>query len=153
MPAGAPCSTCAIAKVSPETAPGGLPAGGGRQTENRLKAITLAIIAVFLLMGCMAYHPEGSLSYGPQNMTGGSALRSLVTGEAAAYDAAMDKRDALLTDAALTDVALPRVSEAPELLMGDSLDSENLDYVLRMYAEYYHKATVQVAEAEATHAP
>ena len=153
MPADAPRSTCAIAKVSPETAPGGLPAGDGRQTENRLKAITLAIIAVFLLMGCMAYHPEGSLSYGPQNMTGGSALRSLVTGEAAAYDAAMDKRDALLTDASLTDVALPRVSEAPELLMGDSLDSENLDYVLRLYAEYYHKATVQVAEAEATHAP
>ena len=67
--------------------------GTGWLTENRLKAATLALVAGMLLVGCLAYHPDGSQSYGPQNMAGGSALRSLITGEASAFDAAMDARD------------------------------------------------------------
>ncbi|HNW85732.1 MAG TPA: hypothetical protein PLP25_02765 [Candidatus Limiplasma sp.] len=122
-------------------------------TENRLKAATLALVAGMLLMGCLAYHPDGSQSYGPQNMAGGSALRSVLSGEAAAFSAAMDARDAELNDPALQDVELIPVEGAPANLMGDALSGDNLDYVLRLYTEYYNKATVSVAETEGRHAP
>jgi len=121
----------------------GAPAGG------RLRAAVLLAVAGMLLVGCVAYHPDGAASYGPQNTAGGSALRSLASGQAAAYDAAMDGRDALLNDPTLTDVVLAPVTDVPVSFMGDALaDGDNLDYVLRLYAEYYHKASVGVAEEE-----
>jgi hypothetical protein len=74
-------------------------AGGGR-----VKAATVLLLAVVLAVGCVAYHPDGAASYGPQNMAGGSALRSVLGGGAAAYDAAMDARDDTLNDPSQTDV-------------------------------------------------
>ena len=46
--------------------------------EEGLKAATLALVAGLLLVGCIAYHPDGAASYGPQNMAGGSALRAVL---------------------------------------------------------------------------
>ena len=120
--------------------------------EKRLKAATLALVACMLVLGCVAYHPDGSLSYGPQNMAGGSALRSIMSGEGAAYDDAMDARDAQLNDPTLTDVTLSPIDGAPASFMGDALDSDNLEYVLNLYADYYDKASVSVAETEEIHA-
>ena len=138
----------AVAQTNPAPDMADRQAKGRRKTENRLKAATLALVAGMLLIGCMAYHPDGSLSYGPQNMAGGSALRSVLNGQAAAYDAAMDARDSTLNDAMLTDVTLTPVSDAPSSFMGDALKSDNLEYVLSLYADYYHKATVRIAETE-----
>ena len=114
--------------------------------EEGLKAATLALVAGLLLVGCIAYHPDGAASYGPQNMAGGSALRAVLDGQAAAYDAAMDARDATLNDSALQDVVLTPVPDAPAVFMGDALHSDNLEYVLNLYADYYDKATVRVAD-------
>ena len=113
-----------------------------------LRTSLLLCLLALLLVGCIAFHPDGAHSYGPQNMAGGSALRSLVTGQAAAYDAAMDARDALMNDPLLTEVELTPVGDSPASFMGDALSGDNLEYVLRLYAEYYHKAAVRVAGQE-----
>ncbi len=115
------------------------------RVEERIKAATLLVVAGMLLAGVVAWHPDGSPSYGPQNTAGGGALRSVVSGEAAAYKQAMDARDAALTDPSLTDVALTPTGGAPKNFMGDALSGDNLEYVLSLYADYYHKATVTVA--------
>ena len=55
----------------------------GTAKKDGLRIGALAVAAVVLIIGCVSYHPEGSMSYGPQNMASGSALRSLLNGEAA----------------------------------------------------------------------
>ena len=114
-------------------------------SEQRLKAVTLLLVAAMLVAGCVAYRPDGAPSYGPQNMAGGSALRSVLSGEAAAFDRAMDERERILNDTTLTDVALQPILQAPASFMGDAVQSDNVDYVLRLYADYYDKATVTIA--------
>jgi len=120
----------------------------GQKFETRLKAATLALAAGMLLLGCMAYHPDRSQSYGPQNMAGGSAFRSIISGEAAQYDKAMDARDEAMNNPILTDVVLTPVEGAPASFMGDALIGDNLDYVISLYADYYNKATVSIAGTE-----
>ncbi len=112
----------------------------------RLAALIAALVV--LAVGCVSYHPEGSLSYGPQNMTSGSALRSLLSGQAARYDAAMDARDSQMNDASISDAELTPVNDVPPVFMGDALTGGNLDYVLNLYAEYYGKQSVRLAEEE-----
>ncbi|MDD3212745.1 MAG: DUF6056 family protein [Eubacteriales bacterium] len=116
--------------------------------HSRLHGMTALVAVVLLAVGCAAYHPEGSASYGPQNMAGGSALRAIVSGQAAAYNRSMDERDAILNDPAVTDVTLTPVANAPALFMGDALDSDNLEYVLNLYADYYGKTSVTGSEGE-----
>ena len=74
--------------------------------------------------------------------------RAVLSGQAANYRAAMDARDAELTDPALTDVTLTPIADAPADFMGDALTSDNLEYVLSLYADYYDKASVQLAPQE-----
>lgn len=107
-----------------------------------------AVVVVLVVVGCVSYHPEGSESYGPQNMASGSALRSILSGEAAEYDAAMDERDAALNDPENTEPVLKPVDTVPDAFMGDALNGEDRDYVLNLYAEYYQKQNVTVAEEE-----
>lgn len=117
----------------------------GYAPEQRLKAAALMLAGIMLAVGCVAYRPDGAPSYGPQNMASGSALRALVSGQAARYDAAMDTREALLSDPALSEVTLVPVTDAPRNFMGDALSGENLEYVLRLYADYYDKVAVHAA--------
>ena len=144
-PLAQPATNEMLSTTQQETVPASL---AMPKLEKRLKAITLALVAAMLLVGSMAYHPNGSQSYGPQNMAGGSALRSVISGEAAAFSNAMRDRDAILQDATIPNVTLTTVSGAPDSLMGDALQGDNLEYVLRLYAEYYDKATVQLAGTE-----
>ena len=130
---------------SPAPVPAGTAAARSFPPEQRLKAATLLLAGIMLLVGCVAYHPDGAASYGPQNMAGGGALRAILNGQAARFDAAMDARDALLNDATLTEVTLTPVTDVPKQFMGDSLTDENLEYVLRLYADYYDKAAVHAA--------
>lgn len=133
--------SASVSSPAPPTGPAKPPA----EHAPPLRTAVLLGLLMLLLAGCIAFHPDGASSYGPQNMAGGSALRSLMNGSAAAYDAAMDTRDLQMNDPMLTDVALAPVGDVPPSFMGDALTGDNLEYVLRLYAEYYHKATVRVA--------
>lgn len=124
-----------------------LPAVSQSKT-NRVRIAALLVAAVLLIVGCVSYHPDGSASYGPQNMAGGSALRSLISGQADDYDTAMDQRDAALNDDSQTAVILTPVTDTPPSFMGDALTSDNLDYVLSLYTEYYNKAVVQLTQGD-----
>jgi hypothetical protein len=42
-------------------------------------------------------------------------------------------------------VTLAPIEGAPANFMGDALAGDNLEYVLRLYAEYYDKASVSLA--------
>ena len=110
----------------------------------RVSGPVLAVAVALLLAGCVAYHPSGSESYGPQNMTGGSAALSLLRGEARQYDREMDARDAAMNDPAQRDVTLTPVSLVPKAFMSCAADSFP-DYVLHLYAEYYDKHSVTLA--------
>ena len=117
-------------------------AGGsaGAPVSGRL----LLIVVVMLAAGCVGYRPEGAQSYGPQNMTGGSAALSLLRGEAGQYHREMSARDAALNDPAQQAVALRPVTVIPGVFMSDALQSSSLEYVLSLYAEYYQKESVTV---------
>lgn len=116
--------------------------------NRRVRLAPVLVAAVLLAVGCAGYRPDGAQSYGPQNMAGGSALRAIATGEAAAYDRAMDARDALLNDPAQLEVTLVPVADTPACLMGDALLGNNVEYMLNLYAEYYHKSSVTLAGGE-----
>ncbi len=114
----------------------------------RARLAPLLVAAVLLVFGCIGWKPDGAESYGPQNMAGGSALRSLTSGQAARYDAAMDARDALLNDRAQTEVTLTPITDVPAVFMSGALAGDMLEYVKSLYAEYYDKAAVTVAGEE-----
>ena len=119
------------------------------QGERKGVRVSIVIGAVVVLMiGMLGYHPHGSDEAGIINLASGSAMRSLLNGEAAAYDKAMSERDAAMNDDSILEPVLQPVQEIPDAFMGDALENENLDYVLRLYTEYYEKQRVTVAEGE-----
>ncbi len=135
-----------FAKSAPSEAPAAPP-----QATAPPRGISLRLLSgvlALLVLGCLSCRPEGAESYGPQNMAGGSAALSLWRGEAQAYDRAMDARDALLNDPAQAAITLVPVAPIPKAFMSDALDSQSLEYVLSLYAEYYGKASVTVADAK-----
>lgn len=113
-----------------------------------LRLGSLLVALVLLAVGCVSYHPPGVESYGPQHMASGSALRSLVSGQAARFDAAMDRRDAEMNDPAQAHVTMRLVEDIPPAFMGEALDSDMQDYVLSLYQEYYAKQSVTMEKGE-----
>lgn len=120
----------------------------GTARKDGLRIGAFAVAVVLLVIGCLAYQPEGSEVAGLTNMASVSALRSLISGEAQAYDEAMDERDAALNDPSQPEVVLKPVENIPDAFMGDALESDNMNYVLELYAEYYEKQRVSVAGEE-----
>ncbi len=120
--------------------------GTSRRDGLRIGAFAAAVL--LLVIGCLSYRPDQETAQGLQNMASFSALRSLLNGEAKAYDEAMNMRDAALNDPNQPEVVLKAVEEIPEAFMGDALESDNIDYVLSLYAEYYEKQRVSVADGE-----
>lgn len=119
--------------------------------DKQHKGVRLGVVlaaAMILLAGFLSYHPNGSNDTGLINLASGSAVRSLITGEAAAYDKAMDERDTSMNDESVTEPVLQPVEDIPDAFMGDALENDNLDYVLRLYTEYYEKQRVTIAEGE-----
>ena len=112
----------------------------------RIKGSVLAAAALLLLWGIVSYRPDGAESYGPQNMTSGSAALSMLRGEAAGYDRQMRERHALLNDAARPEVVLSPATGIPKVFVRDILRGGSREYVCYLYAEYYNKASVTVAE-------
>ena len=123
-----------------------LPAIGGAHKGLRLGV--LAVAMTVLIIGCVGHKPAGSDQTGLENIAGVSALKSLVTGQAQAYDEAMTARDSALRDSEQPEVVLTPVDDIPEAFMGDALESDNLTYVLNLYADYYDKQRVSVAQDE-----
>ena len=120
--------------------------GTARRDGLRIGAFIAAL--VLLIIGCISYQPEGSERTGVANLASGSALRSLLNGEAQAYDEAMSERDAALNDPLQPEVILRPVEIIPEAFMGDALESDNMNYVLSLYQDYYNKQHVSAAEEE-----
>ena len=113
-------------------------------SPERIKGPVLAAAALLLLWGCLSYRPEGAESYGPQNMTAGSAALSLLRGEAADYDRQMRERHGVLNDPAQPDAVLRPAAVIPKVFVRDILHSDSQEYVRHLYAEYYGKASVTV---------
>lgn len=105
----------------------------------------LLCVSCLMLIGCMAYkRPQGSL-YGPQNMAGGSAVLSLLRGEAARYDREMRRREALLNDTSQPDVTLAPLSVVPDVFMKDLLTYDAPYDVKPVLCEYYGKNSITLA--------
>lgn len=118
------------------------------EPSPRVSGPVLAIASVLLVAGCLAYFPQDSEGRGPKNLTGASAALSVLSGEARRYDREMDARDAAMNDPAQREVALIPVSGIPRVFMSDVAQSQELAYVLNLYAEYYDKSSVTLAPKE-----
>lgn len=120
----------------------------GTAKKDGLRIGAFVVAVVLLVIGCVSYHPETAEDYGLQNVAAVGALRSILSGEAAAYDQAMTQRDEALKDPNQPEVILRPVENIPDAFMGDALESDNLDYVKHLYQEYYQKQRVTIAEEE-----
>ena len=116
-------------------------------SRTKIRLCVLAAAAAIFLLGCMGYSTDDGET-GLTNMAGVSALKSLVTGQAQAYDEAMTARDRAMNDSDQPEVALTLVEDIPDAFMGDALESDNIHYVKELYQEYYEKQRVTVAGEE-----
>ena len=101
-----------------------------------------AAAAALLLLGMMSFQRTDGQLPGVQNTLTVSTLRSLVSGQAAAFDEAMTRRDAEMNDTSVRAAQLEPVEDIPEAFMGEVLDTDMKNYVLSLYAEYYQKDSV-----------
>ncbi|MBR6570189.1 MAG: hypothetical protein IKK75_07010 [Clostridia bacterium] len=120
----------------------------GTAKKDGLRIAAFAVALVLLVVACVSFQPEDISRRGMGNMSAVSALRSLITGEAQAYDEAMRQRDAALNDPGQPEVVLEIIPEIPEAFMDDALEGENLDEILRLLTEYYEKQRVSMADGE-----
>lgn len=101
-----------------------------------------AAAAALLLLGMMSFQRTDGQLPGVQNTLTVSTLRSLVSGQAAAFDEAMTRRDDEMNDTSVRAAQLEPVEDIPEAFMGEVLDTDMKNYVLSLYAEYYQKDSV-----------
>lgn len=74
----------------------------------------------------------------------GKAMGSLVSGEAAAYEAEYQERLKLLNDPTLRDVVLPPYQNQPEMLYVGDISGDADEPTNRKVAQYFHKDSVRV---------
>ena len=99
-----------------------------------------------LLCGAAGFRKYNDESYGPQNTAGGSALLSLVRGEARQYDAEMDAREALLNDASIPQPAFAPLSCVPKVFVPDLLRKDAPYDVTGPLATYYGKTGITLVD-------
>lgn len=99
--------------------------------------------------GCLAFRRAGDVLYGVQNLSGPSALISIVTGEAAQYDREMSAREALLNDETQPVVTLEPLSAVPRVLMEDLITPNAVYDVRESLCLYYGKQEIRIAGEEA----
>lgn len=108
----------------------------------------LAVSLCLLGMGCLACRPAGEALYGVQNMNGPSAALSILSGEAARYDAEMTLREEALNDPAQPVVTLSPLTAVPDVFM-DDLIVPGAEYDVRpSLAAYYGKEAILIAGEE-----
>ncbi|MBS5574132.1 MAG: hypothetical protein KHX34_12215, partial [Clostridiales bacterium] len=86
--------------------------------------------------------------YGVQNLSGPSAALSILSGEAARYDAEMTLREEALNDPAQPVVTLSPLTAVPDVFM-DDLIVPGAEYDVRpSLAAYYGKEAILIAGEE-----
>lgn len=84
----------------------------------------------------------------PDFFTSVSAAKSLISGEAAAYEAQAKARNAILNDPSVPDAKIPEYTVKPELLFFDDIDENPDDWRNRLMCRYYEKESVKLVKAE-----
>lgn len=130
-------------------------AAAGRETLARpLTArgygALLAVSLCLLGMGCLACRPAGEELYGVQNLSGPSAALSILSGEAAQYDAEMTLREEALNDPAQPVVTLSPLTAVPDVFMDDLIVPGSEYDVRPSLAAYYGKEAIRIAGEEGT---
>jgi hypothetical protein len=116
-------------------------------TEKMKRGI--AVLAAFLFVfGVLGFSRTTDGTFGPKNLTGVEAAVSIFSGEAQAYDAAMDAREALLNDPSLPYVVLAPLTSTPKTFMADTLSSDMTVSILRTLTLYYRKQSVTLQAQE-----
>ena len=103
-----------------------------------------------LALGCLAAKPEGEPLYGVQNLSGPSAAISILSGEAAQYDAEMTLREQALNDPAKPVVTLSPLTAVPDVFMDDLIAPDAAYDVRPSLEKYYGKEAVLIAGEEET---
>ena len=120
-----------------------LPVLNLRQT-GALMAASLCLFAA----GCQGYRASGDVLYGVQNLSGSSALLSIVTGEAATYDQEMKVREQLLNDDSQPVVTLEPLTAVPRVLMDDLIIPNAVYDTREALCVYYGKEKIHIAGEE-----
>ena len=119
-----------------------------RPLTARSYGALLAVSLCLLGMGCLACRPAGEALYGVQNMNGPSAALSILSGEAARYDAEMTLREEALNDPTQPVVTLSPLTAVPDVFM-DDLIVPGAEYDVRpSLAAYYGKEAILIAGEE-----
>ena len=103
---------------------------------------------MLLVLGMMSFQRPDEAIAGWKNTLTGSTVCSLLSGQAAAFDEAMTRRDDEMNDTSVRAAQLEPVEDIPEAFMGEVLDTDMKNYVLSLYAEYYQKDSVTLQEKE-----
>ena len=119
-----------------------------RPLTARSYGALLAVSLCLLGMGCLACRPAGEALYGVQNLSGPSAALSILSGEAARYDAEMTLREEALNDPTQPVVTLSPLTAVPDVFM-DDLIVPGAEYDVRpSLAAYYGKEAILIAGEE-----
>ena len=117
-------------------------------TPRQWGASVLAGVCLFG-MGALAFRRAGDPLYGVQNLSGPSALLSVLTGEAARYDREMAARETLLNDETQPVVTLEPLSAVPAVFMDDLIVPNAVYDVRESLCLYYGKHSIHIAGEEA----
>ena len=119
------------------------------EVPAKLQKLFAFVMACVLAIGLCGYKPNGEILYGPQNLAGMKAALSIVTGEAAQYDAEMTAREVLLNDDTQKEITLAPLTVVPDVFM-DDLVTPNAVYDVRpSLCGYYQKDAIHIAGEEA----
>ena len=112
-------------------------------TPKRFGALVLVSLCL-LGSGCLAFRRPGDVLYGVQNLSGPSALLSLLTGEAAQYDWEMTEREKLLNDETLPEITLKPLSVTPAVFVDDLIVPDAVYDVRPSLCRYYGKELIRI---------
>lgn len=105
----------------------------------------LVCVALCMLgMGSLAFKRDGDVLYGAQNLSGPSAALSILTGEAAQYDAEMTAREVLLNDESQPVITLKPLSAVPSVFMDDLIMPGAVYDVRPSLCMYYGKTSIAI---------
>ena len=105
----------------------------------------LVLVCLCLLgTGCLAYRRPGDVLYGVQNLSGPSAALSIITGEAAQYDAEMTRREELLNDETQREITLSPLTVTPAVFVDDLIVPNAVYDVRPSLCRYYGKDLIHI---------
>lgn len=115
---------------------------------KQFTALLLAGVCLFGT-GCLAFRRSGDVLYGVQNMSGPSAILSMLNGEAAQYDREMTAREELLNDESQPVITLEPLTVVPRVFMEDLLRPDAVYDAREALCLYYGKEKIHIAGEEA----